>query len=186
MRRLGILTTLAVLVLGTTPAQAHRHHHKAHRHSHAVAFQGSCSFHVDVRFAPPLGALPRQGTDFARGAGPCTGSFTDGRGKVHRLDGARVGYVATDSGPSSCAEGAAQGGGYLSYRGSRLRFRLTETRAAAAATLRFEGARSGSAAGDARVSPDSDPSQVVQSCLGTGLAGAAVDIDFATTPAISG
>jgi hypothetical protein len=178
MRRLGILTMLAVVALGAAPAEAHK--------ARVSAFQGSCSFHVTVRFAPPLGALPRQGTDFARGAGPCSGSFTDRHGKVRRLDGARVVYVATDSGPSSCAEGAAQGGGYLSYRRSRLRFLLTETRAGAAATLHFAGARSGSAAGDARVSPDSDPSQVVQSCLGAGLAGAAVDIDFATTPAISG
>src|SRR3954451_7587684 len=114
MRRLVILTMLTVVALGTAPAEAHK--------ARAVAFQGSCSFHLNVRFAPPLGALPRQGTDFARGAGPCSGSFTDRHGKVRRLDGARVVYVATDGGPSSCAEGAAQGGGYLSYRRSRLRF----------------------------------------------------------------
>src|SRR5436305_14019767 len=108
--RLGILTMLTVVALAAAPAEAHK--------ARAVTFQGSCSFHVNVRLAPPLGALPQQGADFARGAGACSGSFTDRHGKVRRLDGARVVYVATDSGPSSCAEGAAWGGGYLSYRGS--------------------------------------------------------------------
>jgi hypothetical protein len=178
MRRLGILTILAVAVLGTAPAEAHR--------TRGASFQGSCSFHVQVRFAPPLAALPQRGSDFARGSGTCSGSFTDRHGRARALDGARVGYVASDSGPSSCAEGAMAGRGYLGFRRTRLRFRLTEARAGAAATLRLDGMRSGSAAGDARVSPDADPSQVVQSCLGAGLAGAAVDIDLATTPAIAG
>ena len=86
---------LTVVALGAAPAEAHK--------ARAVTFQGSCSFHVNVRFAPPLGALPQQGSDFARGAGACSGSFTDRHGKVRRLDGARVVYVATDSGPSPSA-----------------------------------------------------------------------------------
>ena len=169
---------MVVMALGAAPAQAHKRGR--------ASFQGSCSFHATVRFVPPLGALPQQGTDYARGSGPCSGTFTDRRGRRHRLDGATVGYVATDSGPSSCAEGLAEGGGYLRYRHTKLRYRLSEAREGAVATLRFEGRRGGSAAGDARVSPDADPSQVVQSCLGSGLSAAEVDIDFATTPSIKG
>jgi hypothetical protein len=97
-----------------------------------------------------------------------------------------VRYIAWNSGPSSCAEGAADGGGYLSYSGNKLRFALTETRLGAAAALHFDGKRSGSATADARVSPDTDPAEVARQCLGSGLAQAQVDIDFATTPAISG
>jgi hypothetical protein len=180
MRRAGlVLMVVVATTLGAAPAQAHR---KARPSS----FQGTCAFHATVRFVPPLGATPQQGSDFARGSGPCTGTFRDRKGRKHRLDGTSVGYVASDSGPSSCAEGAASGDGYLSYRGSRLRFSLTEVRAGAAATLHFDGRRSGSANGDARVSPDTDPAAVVQQCLGSGLGESTVDIDFATTPAISG
>jgi hypothetical protein len=178
-------TTIVFLVAALTalvaaPAQAH------HKRTGASSFQGNCAFSVTVRFTPPLTGTPQEGTDFARGAGPCSGTFTDRRGRTHQLDGSKVGYVAWDSGPSSCAEGAASGGGYLSYRGNKLRFALREARVGPTAALHFDGRRGGSADGEANVSQDTDPAEVAQKCLGPGLAESQVDITFATTPTISG
>jgi hypothetical protein len=44
----------------------------------------------------------------------------------------------------------------------------------------------GSAAGEARISDQEDPLDIAQKCSGEGLRQVRVDIDLATTPAISG
>ena len=190
MRRVGIALLALALTVGAAPAQARRHGHQHTRgHHHArggASFSGTCSFDVRVRFEPPLGLTPKQGTDRAEGQGPCSGTFTDDTGRAHELSGAVVRYFAFDSGPSSCEQGAATGGGFLSYRGSRVRFALTEVREGAVAQLHFAGERGGSADGEAHVTPNADPNQVVQSCIDSGLAEAQVAINLATTPTLSG
>jgi hypothetical protein len=146
----------------------------------ASTFEGSCHFAGTVSFEPPLTdeAQPARGS--ARAGGPCTGTFTDRRGRSHELDGDRVTYVAANRGSMSCGGGVAEGGGYLGFGSRRLRFTLTEVRGTGAAELFIEGARGGVAQGVASVSQEEDPAEIAQKCLGSGLPGARIVIDLAT------
>ena len=152
----------------------------------ASTFSGSCHFEGVVRFSPPLTNNPQPARGSARAAGPCTGTFTDRRGRSHELDGERVSYFAANSGDMSCGGGTAEGGGYLRYRGHKLRFGLTETRFTGFAELHLEGAKSGSAEALAHVSEDEDPGEIAQKCLGPGLDRARLVIDLLPTSGISG
>ncbi len=119
-------------------------------------------------------------------AGRCSGRFTNERGRVKELDGAHARYVARNRGDISCAGGTARGRGFLEIRDEKLRFRLTETRAAGAAALDLEGAHGGSATGEARVSEEEDPAEIAEKCSTSGLRRTGVNIDLTTRPAISG
>jgi hypothetical protein len=152
----------------------------------ASTFSGECHFEGVVRFSPPLTNEPQPGRGEARAAGPCTGTWTDRRGRTHELDGDRVRYFAANQGEISCGGGTAEGGGYLRYRGDKLRFALTETRAAPAAELHLEGSEGGSADALARVSEDEDALEIAQKCSGPGLDRVGLVIDLLPTPGISG
>jgi hypothetical protein len=52
--------------------------------------------------------------------------------------------------------------------------------------IRLDGAGGGAAAGAATVSEDEDPLEIVRKCGGPGLRQVGIDIELATTPAISG
>jgi hypothetical protein len=54
------------------------------------------------------------------------------------------------------------------------------------AAVRLEGRSGGSAAGEARVSDEEDPVEIAARDSGPGLNSVRIDIDLATTPAISG
>jgi hypothetical protein len=173
------ISLVAVLVTAATAPAAFGHGRGA------GTFEGSCHFAGTVRFQPPLlnEAQPARGS--ARASGPCTGAFTDRRGRTHELDGDRVTYVAAHRGSMSCGGGAAEGGGYMRFGSRRLRFALTEVRATGAAALRLTGARGGEALGEARASDEEDPVDIAQRCAGPGLPGAHIVIDL-MTPGISG
>lgn len=151
-----------------------------------TTFDGSCRFSGVVEFRPALttDAQPAKGT--ARAVGPCSGTVTGPRGREREIDRRRVRYVARNRGEVSCGSGVAEGGGALVFPRHRIRFRLEETRAAAAAALELRGRAGGSASGQARVSEREDPAEIAARCSGRGLRAARVDIDIATSPAISG
>jgi hypothetical protein len=185
-RTIALGLALATGLTGAATAAGKGDHGKDGKGHRAVSFSGDCQFAVNVTFDPPATGTPAQGRGFATGSGPCTGTFTDSRGRTHQLNGETVRYVASISGLISCSEGLAAGGGYLVFRGRKLRFSASETRAAAAGTLRFEGARGGSALGLVNVSASQDPVAMLQACAGPGLKEAPVDINFRTTPELSG
>jgi hypothetical protein len=177
MRRAGAALLAAALTLGAAPAEAKK---KANR------FEGSCSFAVVVEFQPPLTNVERQTSAFAHGEGPCSGTFTDRRGRVHELAGDRVSYVAWTRGNASCGSGTPSGGGYLRYHRRKLRFALSETRLGGVGHLGFRGRRGGSADGLATISSEENSTEVLLKCAGAGLDRARVDVSFAAPAGISG
>ena len=156
------------------------------RRPSAETFQGTCQFSGVLRQDPPLTNTPQPGRAAALAAGTCSGSLTGSKGRTRQLDGAHAGYFARAEGTSSCAGGTAAGAGFLRIRGERIDFHFSEARGPGAAAIRLEGARGGSATGAARVSDDEDPVRIAQECSGSGLRQVRIQIDLATTPAISG
>jgi hypothetical protein len=152
----------------------------------STTFEGTCQFSGKLRQRPALTNTPQAGEGVARAAGACFGTLTDERGHVRRLDGERVKYFASARGTLSCAGGTAAGSGFLDFRGERLCFRFSEVRGPGVGAIRLDGAAGGSAAGEARVSQDEDPLEIVRKCGGEGLRQVGIDIDLATTPTISG
>ena len=154
MRRIGLALLLLAPVGAATAAPAQ-----------ARAFPASCHLEGVVTFDPPLTAVPRQGSGFARARGTC--------------DGRRASYVARNSGLVSCGEGVATGAGYLHLRHRRrLRFRLEERRAVAGAELHLTNGRGQTADGVAAASADEDPAAIALACLGSGLRSTRIDIDL--------
>jgi hypothetical protein len=139
-----------------------------------------------VTFTPALTNTPARGSGRARAAGRCSGTFTGPGGRTREIERRRVGYVARNQGEMSCASGVARGNGALVFRRDRIRFRLEETRAGAAAALDLRGRGGGSATGQARVSASENPAEIAAKCAGPGLRSARIDIDIETTPSISG
>ena len=86
----------------------------------------------------------------------------------------------------SCGGGSAEGSGVLRIAGRRIRFAFSEVRGPGAAAITLQGRAGGSAAGTANVSQDEDPVEIAAKCSGDGLRSAHIDINLATTPAISG
>jgi hypothetical protein len=154
--------------------------------THPVTFSGSCEFHGSVAFTPPATNTPAQGSGEAHASGPCSGTFTDKRGRTQQLNGATVQYYAQNSGLVSCTEGIATGTGYLVINGNTLSFSANETRATAVAMLDIRGASGGSAKGEANISPDTDPADTAAKCSGSGLESVGLDFHIATTPNLSG
>jgi hypothetical protein len=176
----AVVTITAVALLasaGTATARAHR----------ATSFSGRCELSGAVSFTPALTISPQPVTQRAQAAGACTGTFTDAAGRRHRLDGAAVAYAARSESPmGSCLGGTASGAGVLTFPYGRLRFRLSETRAAALPVLTLSGASSGTAVGSVTPASSQDPLAAVQACAGAGLDRFELDARLQTTPRISG
>jgi hypothetical protein len=155
-------------------------------HGEAETFQGTCQFSGTLRQNPPLTNTPQPGRASASAAGTCSGTLTDASGRVRQLDGARAGYAAQAEGTASCAGGTGAGRGSIRIRDARIDFRFSEVRGPGAGAIRLEGVRGGSAAGAARVSDSEDPARIAEKCSGSGLRQVRIEIDLATTPAITG
>jgi hypothetical protein len=177
MKRICIAVSVGILAASAPAAQGHDHGKNT--------FEGACQFSGSVRFDPPLTAAQQSGSGLAKASGPCTGTFSDARGRVHRLEDDLVRYVASNQGSTSCGLAVAEGSGYLRYRRWKLRFHLTETRITGGAHLRLDGDAGGFALGNARVDEREDPREIAEKCMGSGLRKARVDIDLAS-PGISG
>src|SRR5918992_1231188 len=122
-----------------------------------------------VTAAVALPAAPAPGEARARAKGPCSGTWTDARGRVHELDGDAVTYVARAEGTVSCEGGSATGSGFLRYRGDRLEFDFSEVRGPGAAAISLQGEDGGGAGGAAAVSEDEDPAEIAEKCGGEGV-----------------
>lgn len=157
----------------------------AERH-HADTFEGTCRFSGLLRQQPPVTNLPQPGTATARAVGTCSGTLTRANGRVRELDASPSRYVARAQGDISCGGGTADGHGYIRVGGAKVRFLFSEVRGPGAAAIRLEGRGGGSAAGEARVRAGEDPVAIAQKCGGQGLDVVRIDIDIATTPALSG
>jgi hypothetical protein len=154
----------------------------------AESFQGTCQFEGTVRQHPPLTNLPAPGRAFAVASGTCTGTLTDSRRRSRSLNAERVFYAAQASSENmSCGGGTAEGSGFMLFRrGERIDFGFSEVRGPGTGVINLTGRRGGSAQGNASVSPDEDPAQIVLKCSGEGLSEVDIDINLASTPTISG
>jgi len=175
-----ILTALAVAAL-LVPAAADA------KKQRSLTFDGSCDFSGAVTFSRPMTNTPQPLVQTAVAPGTCTGSLTDRRGRTRQLDNAPVTYRAVSSGDSvSCGAGTATGSGTLAFAAGKLRFEMSETRAAAFPTLELTGARGGSAEALARPSSSQDPAAAVAACAGSGLEEFLFDAHMQTTEPLSG
>jgi hypothetical protein len=148
--------------------------------------EGSCHFSGELRQRPPLTNVPAPGAAVAVATGACSGTLTNENGRAERLDAARARYAAAARGTTSCGGGTATGAGVIEVAGERLRFRFTEVRGPGAGAVGLDGAGGGSAGGIAAVSADEDPVAIAQACGGDGLRRVRIEIDVATTPALTG
>jgi hypothetical protein len=151
-----------------------------------ATFDGMCQFSGLLRQNPGATNLPQPGEATARAIGTCSGTLTTGRGHVRELEMARARYFARAQGTVSCGGGSATGSGFIRVGRERIDFAFSEIRGPGAAAIVLDGAAGGSAAGEARVSDEEDPVAIAQKCSGEGLTEARINIDIATTPAISG
>jgi hypothetical protein len=174
MKRISIAVCTAILAAAAPTAAGHDQGENT--------FEGICQFSGSVRFSPPLTTAQQSGSGFAKASGTCTGTFSDARGRLHRLYGDVMRYVASNQGTTSCGLAIAEGSGYLRYRSWKLRFRLTETRVTGGAHLRLDGAGGGFAEGDARLDEREDPDEIAENCMASGLREARVDIDIVSLP----
>jgi hypothetical protein len=178
MRGIICLVAAGLLVIAA-PAAAKPHT--------ATSFDGNCALSGAVSFSPALTLSPQPVVQTARAAGTCTGTFTDAAGRRHRLDAAPVTYAAQSaSAMGSCLGGTASGSGALKFPYGRLRFGLSETRAAALPVLTLGGARSGTAIGLVTPASSQDPVAAVQACAGTGLDRFELEARLQTVGRISG
>ena len=149
-------------------------------------FEGTCHMSGLLRQSPPITTMPQDGNASARTRGTCSGTLTDARGRTHELSDAPASYAARASGTMSCGGGTADGHGYLRIAHRKIRFLFSEVRGPGVAAVSLQGRAGGSATGTAHVAADEDPVEIAQKCSGSGLATAHLDLDLATTPAISG
>lgn len=162
-----------------------------HRHGKPNTFEGSCQFAGTVLFDPPATTSPQEGSQSARARGTCSGTFTDGDGRAHELDDARVRYRSNAEGTLACGftgespGGTVRGKGHLRFEHGAIHFRFSETRALVA-LLRYEGKESGGANGEAGASSDESLPDIVQQCEGEGLRKVRVEGSFETDPRMSG
>ena len=176
LRRIVLVTIIGVL--GTAaPAAAKRG---------PVTFEGTCAMSGTVQQDPPITTVPAPGSATAVAAGTCSGTITDRKGRVRRVDAARSSYAARASGTIGCAGGSAAGAGVLRVARARIPFSFSEVRGPGAAAIRLEGARGGSATGEAAASAEEDPAEIAAACAGPGLRSVAIDLSLVTTPTISG
>jgi hypothetical protein len=182
VKRRGAILVIAVGALSVSPIASADNDGP----DEANTFEGTCQFSGELRQRPPLTNTPQAGEGVARAAGTCSGTLTEDGGDVQRLESDRARYFASAQGTLSCAGGSAAGSGFIHVGGERLHFGFSEVRGPGAAAIRLDGAGGGSAAGEARVSDEEDPLEIAQKCSGEGLRRVHIDIDIATTPAITG
>jgi hypothetical protein len=159
-----------------------------HRGS-SVTFAGTCQFSGKVRQDPPLTNTPQTSRAQATAGGTCSGTLTDSRGQSRTLTNERVQYSARATGElMSCAGSPvpATGEGQFRFRrGERLDFDFTEVRGPGEGNIVLTGEDGGSAAGEATVSQDEDPLEIIEKCSGKGLREVKIDINL-VSPGISG
>lgn len=179
----GFTTLCAAICLAAPLAFAHAQRRARPR----ATFAGSCQLTGTVMFRPPLTNTPQPTSDYAKETGTCSGTLTSG-GRSAQLSGQPVRYLATDEGSAGFCGGSpdATGWGVLALPGAVIRFGLTESRVSGVAALSLTGDGGGEAEGTATISSSSNPIQIAEACLGSGLRSAPVDITLQTTPAISG
>ena len=179
----AVALVIGVALIGPVQAAAHR---SPARHA-ANNFTGECSLSGTSAFSPPLTGTAQPTTQTAQATGTCTGTFVGRNGRSHQLSNAPVSYRATEFAPSvSCDGGSDSGSGTISFPYGPIRFTISETRVVAVAVVTLQGAKGGSASGQANVSPTGNPEQVLAACNAGGLASAPFDARAATTPSISG
>jgi hypothetical protein len=149
-------------------------------------FDGTCHMDGLLRQSPPITNTPQEGRASARTRGTCSGTLTDARGRDHELTDAPASYAARAGGTMSCGGGTAEGQGYIQIAGRRIRFLFSEVRGPGVAAVNLQGRAGGSATGTAHVAADENPVDIAQKCSGSGLRTAHIELDLATTPAISG
>jgi hypothetical protein len=159
----------------------------AGRHQRPFTFSGQCQLSGTVAFSPRLSTSAGPVRNSARATGTCSGSATDRRGHTTQLNGAPVGYRATEVGSQeSCQLNTnAPGSGELLFKAGRLRFRIVENRVGPTASLSLTGRRGGSAGAIAAVNSP-DPAGVLEQCAMGGIASVPVDLAIQTAPTISG
>jgi len=177
IRIAGVALALLIGTAGTAFA--------GNRHG-PITFEGNCELSGVLRQSPALTHLPQDGSATARAQGTCSGTLTGARGHVRRLEDAPSRYFAQASGSMSCGGGSSDGTGVLRIAGRKIRFSFSEVRGPGVAAVTLEGRGGGSASGAAHVAEDTDPAEIAAKCGGPGLDSAEIDINLATTPAISG
>lgn len=177
IRVLGTTLVISIVLAGSAIA--------GNKHG-PITFEGSCELTGVLTQSPAITNLPQPGDATARAQGTCSGTLTGARGVVRELDSARSRYFARASGSMSCGGGSAEGSGVLNIAGRKIRFEFSEVRGPGTAAVQLKGRAGGSATGSANVSADEDPVEIAKKCSGEGLNSAHIDINLATTPAISG
>ena len=170
---------LALLIGGAGTALAGNKHGP-------ITFEGTCRLSGVLTQSPPITITPQDGTAAARARGTCSGTLTGARGHVREVEDAPSRYFARAAGSMSCGGGTAEGNGVLRIAGRRIRFAFSEARGPGGAVVNLQGRSSGSATGTANVSAEENPADILAKCNGEGLRSARIDINLATTPAISG
>jgi hypothetical protein len=182
VKRRGAILALAVGTLTVSPIASADNDERGEENT----FEGSCQFSGELRQRPPLTNTPQPGEGVARAYGTCSGTLTDDDGDAQRLESDRARYFASAQGTLSCAGGSAAGSGFIQVSEARLHFGFSEVRGPGAAAIRLDGASGGSAAGEARVSDEEHPLEIAEKCSAQGLRRVQIDLDIATTPAITG
>jgi hypothetical protein len=153
----------------------------------AKTFSGSCKFSGTAVFDPPLTNTVQAGSQRVQAKGTCSGTFTARNGQAHQLNDAPVRWQTTEyTTGASCTAGSDSGHGKISFRNGTIRFTISETSGPGVAAFTLKGAKGGSAAGQANISPSADPVAITEACAGAGLTEAPVDIQVSTTPSMSG
>ena len=179
MQRSATLAITIGLLAAAAPAGAAEHGPET--------FEGTCALSGTVVQDPPMTNVPAPGSASATAAGTCSGTLTDRKGHARSVEAAHSSYAAQASGVIGCGGGSATGAGVLRIQGTRIAFTFSEVRGPGAAAVRLEGAGGGSATGAATASTSEDPAAIAAACASpAGLRSVAIDIQLATSPAISG
>ena len=178
----------AALALGIVLICAgHASAHRAAPNHAANTFSGSCTLSGTSTFDPPLTNTQQAGTQQVQATGTCSGTFTGRHGPARRLNNAPVSWQTMEyTSGASCASGTLSGTGKITFRYGTISFAISENTVGPGAAFTLKGAKGGSAAGQANISPTADPVALTEACAGTGIAEAPVDIQTTTTPSISG
>jgi hypothetical protein len=150
-------------------------------------FSGSCKLSGTAFFDPPLTNTAQAATQRVQATGTCSGTFTARNGRAHQLKDARVSWQTTEyTTDASCTAGTDSGHGKVIFQYGTIGFTIAEISGPGVAAFTLRGRHGGSAAGQANISPSTDPVAIAQACAGAGLTKAPVDIQVSTTTSISG
>jgi hypothetical protein len=174
---------LGIALIGVGQASAH----PAAPSQDANTFSGSCKLSGTSTFDPPLTNTQQAGAQQVQATGTCSGTFTGRHGRAHQLNNAPVGWQTTEyTSGASCTAGTLSGSGKMTFQYGTIRFTISENTVGPVAAFTLKGAKGGSAAGQANISPSVDPVALTEACAGAGIAEAPVDIQATATPSISG